>query len=199
MPTPEEVVDLFENIRQTFFPRWDRKKEWSVVIVDDLDGAQGRCEPEAKQIQLATYMEGDELTSLIIHEVAHAVARIDHGRRWLARMEKAAVDADKMDLGGIAGLLREQIKDYREGGVRYTAQMVYAEMETGVMCQPHLAFPQVVDWLRRNFGLSREQFLRRFRRSRAVYDEAQRDAEERDRCRAGWMKDAIGGVRQEPY
>jgi hypothetical protein len=184
-----ELVDTFEHIRQTFFPRWDRNKDWSVVLVDDLDGAQGRCEPGVKQIQLATYWEGDELTALIIHEIAHAAAGVDHGKRWLARMEKAAADAEKMGMGNLAAAIREQIDSYSDG-FRVTAAMIYGELEDAVICQPQMSFDQAMDFVRRDCGLSREQFLKRFRRSRAVYDETRQYVEERARCRATWTREA---------
>ena len=46
----------------------------------------------------------------------------------------------------------------------------------------------MVDWVRREWGLSREKFLKMFRRSRAVYDEAHRDIEEWACARAALLR-----------
>ena len=42
-----------DYIRTTFFPGWDKGRRWQVVQVDDLDGAQGRCERKTKTISVS--------------------------------------------------------------------------------------------------------------------------------------------------
>lgn len=38
-----EFTASVEYIRRTFFPDWDKGRQWQVVQVDDLDGAQGHA------------------------------------------------------------------------------------------------------------------------------------------------------------
>ncbi len=176
-----------DYIRTTFFPGWDKGRRWQVVQVDDLDGAQGRCERKIKTISVLGGIERDNLLALLIHEIAHAVSNDFHGKRWLQRMEKAASRAEQQGPPTLAALLREQIVGYRDG-FRMTAAMMYGEIENCVFSKFQVTFPQVVDFLRRNFGISRDQFLRCFRRAEGVFEEAQRDVRESAEAKARWLE-----------
>jgi hypothetical protein len=176
-----------DYIRTTFFPGWDKGRRWQVVQVADLDGAQGRCERKIKTISVLGGIEQDDLLALLIHEIAHAVSNDFHGKRWLQRMEEAANHADQERLPTLAALLRQQIVGYRDG-FRMTAAMMYGEIENCVFSEFQVTFPQVVDFLRRDFGISRRQFLRRFRRAERVFEEAQRDVRESAEARGRWLE-----------
>lgn len=189
MTTPEDLIQHFDHIRQTFFPRWEAGKGWCIVVADDLDGAQGKCNTELKQIQIVSHPKGDELTGLIIHESAHAVAGGDHGKRWMARMEKAAADAERMGMAGVANTLREQIAGYGDG-FKPAPTTVYNELVDAVVHQPQMSFEQAVDFVRRGYGLSRDEFVRRFRRAAVVYDEARQYVEERARAKTAWAEES---------
>jgi hypothetical protein len=175
-----------DYIRTTFFPGWDKGRRWQVVQVADLDGAQGRCERKIKTISVLGGIERDDLLALLIHEIAHAISNDFHGKRWLQRMEKAASHADQQGLPTLAALLRQQIVGYQDG-FRMTAAMMYGEIENCVVSEPQVTFPQVVDFLRRDWGVNRNQFLRRFRRAERVFEEAQRNVRESAEAKAKWL------------
>ena len=177
----------FQYIRTTFFPDWDKGRRWQVVQVADLDGAQGRCERATKTISVLDGIEHDDLFALLIHEIAHAVSNDCHGERWLQRMEKAANRADQEGLPTVAALLRQQIAGYQDG-FRMTAEMMYGEIENCVVGEPQVTLPQVVDFLRRDYGISRDQFLHRFRRVERVFEEAQRDVRESAEAKERWSE-----------
>jgi hypothetical protein len=181
----------FHTIRQEFFPRWDRAKRWRIRRVADLNGANGQAHPDTRTIRITHLPEGDEGTLLLIHEIAHAVGNWGHGKKWQARIEQAAKAAEKMGRTELAGLLRKEIAGYRDPVARVTARLAYQEIADAAAEAPDATFLQVVDCLRRDYGLSRREFLSRFRRARAVFDREKRDEEERARSRAKWM-----GARQ---
>ena len=56
-------IAAWEDVRTTFFPRWDRPRRWRLKAVDDLDGASGRCETETNTIKVLDGIAGDELIS----------------------------------------------------------------------------------------------------------------------------------------
>jgi hypothetical protein len=175
-----------DYIRTTFFLGWDKGRRSQVIQVDDLDGAQGRCERKIKTISVLGGIEQDDLLALLIHEIAHAVSNDHHGKRWLQRMEDAASRADEQGLPTLAALLRQQIVGYRDG-FRMTAATMYGEIENCVFSEFQVTFPQVVDFLRRDWGISRRHFLRRFRRAERVFEEAQRDVRESAEAKARWL------------
>jgi len=174
----------FETVRRTFFPRWDRKRLWQVEVIGDLDGSKGKCYPETKTIKILDGITGLDLTVLLIHEIAHSVVNVYHGKTWQRRILVAADHAERLGMSELAERLRQQVADYAKPDNEMNAAMVYSEIEDVIWENPKLKFEQVVDLLRRDWGLSREMFLRRFRRAKAVFDEAKVDAKERAKARA---------------
>lgn len=111
----KRLEDAFQYVRQTFFPRWDRKKEWFVEYLppkfkkwheEDLDrqikrdGLEDRypfktklggiCQDFRKCILIYTISKKDNaLHLLLIHEICHAVSKDGHGEKWFEEMEKA--------------------------------------------------------------------------------------------------------------
>lgn len=120
----------------------------------------------------------------MIHEAVHAVAGQCHGNRWLARMEKAAATVDAIGRHELATLLREQIAAYGDPTNRVTAAGVYQEIADVVRDNHKVTFRQAVDFVRRDFGLPREKFLRRFRRTRVVFEQAKQEAADHAKARA---------------
>ena len=170
-----DFTEQCEFVRATFFPAWDRKRQWRFVRADDLDGSMGRCDRDKKKISIRNGISGDDLTALLIHEIGHAVTGDGHGKRWSDRMEKAAIRAEKLGLGTVARLLREDIDGYK-ASLPVTASMVYDQIELAVFVNRSATLSQIVEFLRRDYGFTREQFLKRFRRTERVFDQAKRDA-----------------------
>jgi len=175
-----------EFVRHTFFPKWDRKREWQIVEADDLDGAQGKCDLDTKTVSVLRGVGGDDLTALLIHEIAHAVTDGGHGKKWLERMEKAAEKAESIGLHTTAKLLQEQIAGYRSQRP-VKASDIYHEITACVWGNSNVTFPQAVDFVRRDYGLGRADFLGRFRRAKRVFDEAKLDAKEEAKARARFL------------
>ena len=102
-------------------------------------------------------------------------------------MEKAAVTAEQLGRVNLAALLRKEIVGYRNPMARVTAGLVYSEICDVVVENPELTFWQVIDFVRRDYGFSRQEFLKRFRRAKAVFDQEKRDAQEQARARARFL------------
>ncbi|MGO9567371.1 MAG: SprT-like domain-containing protein [Desulfomonilaceae bacterium] len=169
-------LDEFEYVKRTFFPRWDRKMGWCFQLVDDLDGALGKCNTDSKAIQLtAAPIEG--LREILIHEIAHAVSAGRHGKKWQVRMEMAAKRAVSLQMEKLAAQLRKDVEAYQDPTKSYyiTAALVYTQIRDSVTLCPEATFENVIDWVRLQNGMSEQAFLARFKRARRVYDRAQKD------------------------
>jgi hypothetical protein len=186
------IQEQYEEVRRDFFPRWDRQKNWSLHVIQDLDGAHGRCDAPHKRI--VSGFNGDELVLVLIHEIAHAVVSGGHGKKWQARMERAAIAAEGLGRMELAGLLRKEIAGYSDPLARVTAAGVYSEIEDAIIGVPQANFLQVVDWVRREYGLNRQEFFRRFRRAKAVYQEARRWCRELMELKAAMLASGNGGI-----
>jgi hypothetical protein len=119
------------------------------------------------------------LAAFLIHEIAHEVAPGNHAKLWMTRMEKAAQHAEAIGRPGLAGRIRDEIAGYREGeGVRETAATMYGHIEDAADEIPNATFWRVVDYVRREYAiLSRRDFLKKYPRTRKVFDKACREKE----------------------
>ncbi len=103
----------FLEIKRLFFPRWDRDNHWR-VSKRSKRRLHGHCDTERRVIEIVIqYSDPDKRDKLLIHEICHAVADMGHGRKWQARMEKAAQRADQLGRHRLAELLREEIVGVR--------------------------------------------------------------------------------------
>lgn len=108
----DRLQDAFQDVRQTFFPRWDKKGEWKVVdstrikasydtginefrervginhLMEKADMLAECCE-WGKVINIFEIPDDDDrLHELLIHEICHVKA-LGHGKKWARNMEKA--------------------------------------------------------------------------------------------------------------
>ena len=84
---PAEI--LFQKLNQQYFE--GRLPEYRIVLSESLGSGCGRCDKKKREIHLNAMLLGDELTKVLIHEMAHAaVPRAGHGTAWLAEMQRLA-------------------------------------------------------------------------------------------------------------
>lgn len=146
-------------------------------------------------IRITHLAEGDEVTVLLIHEIAHAVTNGGHGKNWQARMERAAIIAEETGRMELAGLLRNEVASYENPLARVSAGLVYQEIGDAVAETPGLTLLQVIDCLRRDYGFSRKEFLGRFRRARTVFHREKQDEAARAKTRAALASQCASFIR----
>jgi hypothetical protein len=112
------LKDAFQYVRKTFFPNWDRKKEWRVyylpqfkteydrsrdkffkeIGIAHLMGKSdviGECIEDLKYIYIYEIPDDlDALHELLIHEICHIKAS-GHGKRWMENMDRVFVKAQR--------------------------------------------------------------------------------------------------------
>jgi hypothetical protein len=167
------LEEEFNSVRQTFFPSWDKKKQWRIVDKAGPYCPHGCIDKKAHVVEVQCMGPGQSLRVCLVHEIAHAVSSLGHGKEWQDRVERAALKAETIGETSVAEALREEIRLYTEpfGAVKPTADMVYNRIKNERLCCPTHSFDQVIDSLRNDFGLTREEFLRTFKKSRKVYEQ----------------------------
>jgi len=108
------------------------------------------------------------LPVLLIHEIAHAVTDSAHGKKWRIRMEKAAEKARNVGELDIANLIYEELAGY-DKGINICADHVYGSIEDAVLDVPDASFDKIIELVRRRFGLTKEELLSRYKRSKEVF------------------------------
>ncbi len=163
----------FNQIRQTFFPSWDRNREWGIVEKMGPYSPHGYLDGKAKVIGIQSMGPGQSLKVVLIHEIAHAVSSISHGKKWQNRMNKSAQKAESIGETKLAEALKEEIRLYTEpfAAVKPTAGAVYNRVKDECLSCARPSFDQVVDCIRYDCGLTKEEFLRHFKRSQRIYEQ----------------------------
>src|SRR5262249_25280722 len=152
----------FLQIKQLFFPRWDRQGRWR-VSTRSKRRVHGHCDLERRVIEIVVqHSDHDERDRLIIHEVCHAVAEMNHGKKWQDRMEKAAKKADALGRQRLAQLLREEIVGYQQAPT--SLEVVYNAIRDALTDCPDATFPQIKRWLANQHGLLLPEVCKTFRR-----------------------------------
>jgi len=172
------VLDAFQWVRETLFPRWDRRRDWRLTARRangynvDLD----LCDWQSKRIHVLACHGGDELREVLVHEITHAVVKHStmHGRSWQRRMLKAASRCREMGEHRLAEMIRRDVEGYKEDPVRVTAVLMYETIKDIAAERPEMTYDAVVDYLRREYPMRKRDFEQRFRRARSVFVEARR-------------------------
>jgi len=164
---------VFDYVRKTYFPRWDRKKAWKLQVLEDVDGAEGRCISDSKTIKIR-YTTESRLRPLLIHEIAHAAASVGHDKKWQARMDKAAKKAETVGEIELSLEIRKEIESCKDPeNPRPTAAIIYQQIEDTVRdSAAALPFDPVMDYVRRLYGMCRPDFLKRYKRCHRVFGAA---------------------------
>ena len=178
--TTKPAHAMYQEIRQTFFPLWDKKGLWT-FSVDSRLPPQGQCNRELKRITLR-HVPSDsvELQMLLIHEISHAISSGSHGLPWQRKMVKAASRAEELGRSPLAEMIRNNVLIYQ--GHPQTANAakanVYGEIEDlFTMGAPvGLSFRDAVAYIAGDLGMYESELLKLFPRCKEVFMKARREA-----------------------
>lgn len=165
----------FREIRRQFFRRWDPSEDWRIKMGSpDYSGSWilGYCARHTKTIYVKDRIiaaGGDELKSLVIHEICHAITSDTHGKTWIKCMERAAKRAKTLGLSSLADMLSQEIQDSPDVGEVKTEEM-YRYIEYCVALCPDATYETILKAVSSEYGIAVDEIERRYRRSRAVYD-----------------------------
>ena len=175
----EALLREFAIVRSVFFPRWDRSKVWRVEARNRAEYTRehGYCDLENKTILVDPVIAGGDrarLRALLIHEVCHAVASPAHGKRFMARLTKAADRARAVGMDDLSGRLEHEIRLLKENlAIRFYPSAIYNQVEDVVRdCGGDIAYDDLARHIAGQYGLTIEELERRCRRLREVYREA---------------------------
>lgn len=117
------LQEEFEYVRKTFFPRWDRKREWKIQFVEELSGDPDLVAWSSLSTKTITILRskcpvGDHLRAVLIHEICHAISSrasqpLGHGKYWCDRMQDAVETASRLRLIGVAKEIARDIYHWK--------------------------------------------------------------------------------------
>ncbi len=184
----QKHIEAFHEIKRLFFPRWDLRGQWRVRHQTPGGHARlggGRCYSESKLILLSEVsMEKEELWCLIIHEICHSSIS-GHGKRWKARMRKAAERAKMLGFERLGEKLLKNIDGYnadwneiKGDWIHGFPTAVYGKIEDILLDCPDITYTILVKYLARELCLSPKEFRKKYKRARKVFDDAKKEMTE---------------------
>ena len=165
----KKISDTYKVICEAYFPLFDRKKQW-VVKYSDKIAADGFCDDKNKIIFIGRTTSRMSLQLLLIHEICHAVSNPGHGKKWKNRMLMVAKQAVSLGERELATRIEDEIRSY-DLGIKPTAQMAYNTLGDCIIDLPKASFETVSKLVAKEYGFSPQEFERRFKRSKRIYDE----------------------------
>lgn len=176
-----KLEEAFERIRDEIFPKWDLKNEWPINGEHPDCVGDGLCDREGKQIvvNLNSYNVGQPnyIDEVLIHEISHAIASTGHGKKWQARMERAALKSESLGKKKLAKEIREDYTAYSDPYrcMNITASLVYRGVEDAVLDTRGMkSFEDVINFVAYDCGMTSKQLLARYKRLPNVYEKAVR-------------------------
>jgi hypothetical protein len=176
----------FDEIRRTYFPRWDRRRRWSFHVGIAPGMRRGSfCDTRAKAIYISPDdAESPGARASIIHEITHAVGHLEHDPPFQHRLGRAADRAAELGDTGLASQIRDDIEVCRRIAPRPTAEEVYALVREVVVIEQIHEYERVLDLVSDRYASTPEEFEKYHPRTRKVFEKALREAEREDQEQA---------------
>ena len=164
------IESQFQDVRNLYFPRWDKSHEWDVVYgtLEQLRGNTGYCDTDAKTV----YLDRDsmeqfalaEVRAFIIHEICHDIGTAFHKRGWASRMEIAAKRADGLGEADLAVRLRRHIFAYSGNGTLEPYDHDHVLDFAFDVCQstPNIGYDDAIKRIAKYFGYTPKKVDRDF-------------------------------------
>jgi len=189
-PNASTVLEMtFERVRRDYFPRWRSGAAWTVQEdnCSSWTGRDGCCDPQRRTITISALVVGegeDDLVSTLIHEITHAVTYVNHGKRFCARLRKAAERAGELGEHGVMELLIDEARSISSGemwDLPVAADIYDIVTDLVERKEGRLTLERLLQGLAAYTALTPDELLSRYRRLPQVYrDACRRTAEKRE-------------------
>ena len=140
-----------------------------------------KWQPKKEKRIVINYLSSnkDEMDSLLIHEITHAVTSDRHGKQWQNRFLNAAKQAEKMGRISLAKAIRDEVKKFQNMSPPPNAEMIYQQVQDIVLgTEGRMPYEAIIEHISRGIGLRPEEMEKRFKKCRKVYDSAVEDFED---------------------
>jgi hypothetical protein len=150
-----ELAREFEQIKKTFFPKWDPAGEWRVKY-RALERQAGRHNPRTRIITIAADIDGTALREAIIHEIGHVLEGNDHTVRWQSRLLEAASTAEFLGQDSLAGEIRDDVTHHRLSQIIPDAAVALLDPACDI------DFKEFVRWAARHYGMDADDLAGKY-------------------------------------
>ena len=161
------ILLLFVEVKETFFPDWDPANLWGVQLKSQLsDGYLGNayCNRKTKVIEiyeLFNPIDDNVMRCLIAHQLCHAIEETNHGRKWAARFLEVAKTADLTGRKPLAALI------WADAGASWdrwepNINPILRNIQVNLSEQPDETEENIIDSAARAMGINGADLLMRY-------------------------------------
>jgi len=176
-----KIQSLFNEVKTTFFPRWDSANKWRVQRKAKLSTGYARgaiCNNKTKTIEISRTLvlnNDNEYRCLFAHEICHAVTDAYHGQKWQTRYLKVANQAKLLRMQTLAKMISEDIKNIQDAEV-VNLSVIQQNMEDAINFHPNASFEAVIEFVANNWGYTADGLLKKYKSIKKLFDKVKRDA-----------------------
>ncbi|PKN68507.1 MAG: hypothetical protein CVU54_14410 [Deltaproteobacteria bacterium HGW-Deltaproteobacteria-12] len=179
----DRLQNAFQYVRENFFPRWDRSKQW-IINLDHSLASTGLCDFREKKIAISRLpVSENKLLLIIIHEICHSYTmkvrkfyRNTHGKAWQKRMLTIAELAKKKSNLDLHEMIIQHIEEYQKSEI-LKASDIYERMEDILMdsyyeSHEFLAYKTIVQIIASEIGVSGNELIECYKKFQDEYKKA---------------------------
>jgi len=160
------VISIYDTVKKTYFPDWDRNNQWRVEFKDTLtDGWLGNSFSDRRTKTIEIYQmfapnDDNEWYCLIAHQITHVITGASHNQKWMSRFLELANQADLKGQKSLARLIRENAEASRDT-VDPNINPILQNIKAAVSDNPEEAGEKIIDSAARSMGISEVELLKR--------------------------------------
>lgn len=188
----KNMLLLFAEVKETFFPDWDPANLWSVQLKSPLsdwylgNAYVNRATKTIEIDELFAPQDDDLMRCLILHQLCHVIGGDEHGRKWAASFLQVAKRADLRGQKSLADLIWADAGaswDTKEPNINPILQ----NMQAALAERPDETAANIIDAAARAMGISGKDLLIRHPLVETYFYNFKQALEEKGQSTAGWQ------------
>jgi len=160
------VISIYDTVKKTYFPDWDRNNQWRVEFKDTLtDGWLGNSFSDRRTKTIEIYQmfapnDDNDWYCLIAHQITHVITGASHNQKWMSRFLEVANQADLLGQKSLAYLIRDNAESSRDM-FDPNINPILQNIKAAVLDNPDESDEIIIDSAANVMGISGYELLKR--------------------------------------
>ena len=194
----KNILLLFVEVKENFFPDWDHANLWGVQLTSQLsdwylgNAYVNRTTKTIEIDELFAPQDDDVMRCLILHQLCHVIGGDEHGRKWAASFLQVAKLADLRGQKSLADLIWADAGaswDTKEPNINPILQ----NMQAALAERPDETAANIIDAAARAMGISGLDLLIKHPLVETYFYSLKQALAEKGQSTAGWQDGKCSG------
>jgi len=169
MTKPKKLTAIFGELKEIYFPGWDKANEWHIRVSSGLRDifASGECNCARKIIYLVPegFRSVETLRATIIHEICHAIYpdRSHRSKLFQHKLLRAAEQAQQLGQQSLAEELNKHVEGCQLKPLnRISFQRVLLDFEEILKQDPPMSLDIIIEMIAEDWNREPDQLLKQY-------------------------------------